>query len=121
MLNRITPAAQRAARTNLRVARKVWVARTDERAAKLAPIITALRAKGITSLKGIAAALNKRRIRTARQARLGSLVRWQPRRHDVRAKARLKVRQSAITNHDVAVMISPKEEAAECRRQAAMS
>jgi hypothetical protein len=40
--------------------------RTDERAAKLAPIIKALHAKGITSLKGIAAALNKRRIRTAR-------------------------------------------------------
>jgi hypothetical protein len=53
------PAAQRAAI-------KVIRARADERAAKLAPIIKALRAKGVTSLSGIAAALNKRRIRTPR-------------------------------------------------------
>jgi hypothetical protein len=71
--NRITPAAQRAARRNLRVARKIWIARTDERAAKLGPIIKGLQAKGITSLKGIAAALNKRRIRTARHN-----GRWHP-------------------------------------------
>jgi hypothetical protein len=69
---RITRAAQRAARTNLGVARKVWIVRT-ERAAKLAPIIKALQAKGITSLKGIAAALNKRHIRTAR-----NIGRWHP-------------------------------------------
>jgi hypothetical protein len=65
--------SQRAARTNLGVARKVWIVRTDERAAKLAPIIKALQAKGITSLKGIAAALNKRHIRTARNT-----GRWHP-------------------------------------------
>jgi hypothetical protein len=47
---RITRAAQRVARTNLSVARKVWIVRTDESAAKLAPIIKALQAKGITSL-----------------------------------------------------------------------
>jgi hypothetical protein len=58
--SRFTAASLRAARANLRVARQVWIACTDERAAKLAPIIKALRAKGITSLKGIAAALNKR-------------------------------------------------------------
>jgi hypothetical protein len=71
--NRITPATQRAARANLGVARKVWIVRADERAAKLAPIIKALQAKGITSLKGIAKALNKRRVRTARQ-----IGRWHP-------------------------------------------
>jgi hypothetical protein len=37
----------------------------DERAAKLDPIIKALRAEGITSSNGIAEALNKRRIRAA--------------------------------------------------------
>jgi hypothetical protein len=47
-------------------ARKAWIARADERAAKLAPVIKAIQAKGVTSLNGIAAALNKRRIRTAR-------------------------------------------------------
>jgi hypothetical protein len=51
---------------SLRAARKAWVARADERAEKLAPIIKALQTKGITSLSGIAAALNKRRIRTPR-------------------------------------------------------
>jgi hypothetical protein len=56
---RVIPAAQRAA---IEVVR----ARADERAAKLAPVIKALRAKGVTSLNGIAAALNKRRIRTPR-------------------------------------------------------
>jgi hypothetical protein len=50
----------------LRDARKAWIAHADERAAKLAPIIKALQAKGVTSLSGIADALNKRRIRTAR-------------------------------------------------------
>jgi hypothetical protein len=41
-------------------------ARADERAAKLAPIIEALQAEGITSLNGIAEALNERRVRTPR-------------------------------------------------------
>jgi hypothetical protein len=50
----------------LRDARKAWIVHADERAAKLAPIIKALQAKGVTSLSGIADALNKRRIRTAR-------------------------------------------------------
>ena len=68
-----TAASLRAARANFRVAREVWIACTDERAAKLAPIIKVLQAKGITSLKGLAAALNKRRIRTARH-----IGRWHP-------------------------------------------
>jgi hypothetical protein len=71
--HRISPAAQRAARENLGVARKAWIVRTDERAARLAPVIKALQAKGITSLKSIAGALNKRRVRTAR-----SIGRWHP-------------------------------------------
>jgi hypothetical protein len=45
------------------------MARADERATKLAPIIKAIQAKGIMSLNGIAAALNKRRIRTPRGVR----------------------------------------------------
>jgi hypothetical protein len=40
-------------------------ARADERAAKLAPIVKELRAAGITSFTGIAAALNARGIPTA--------------------------------------------------------
>jgi hypothetical protein len=39
-------------------------ARADERATKVAPIVKELQATGITSLNGIAAALNVRRIRT---------------------------------------------------------
>ena len=39
-------------------------ARAAERAAKLAPIIQELRAAGITSLSGMAAALNARGVRT---------------------------------------------------------
>jgi hypothetical protein len=38
----------------------------DERAAKLAPIIKSIQAKGVTSLNGIAEALNKRRVPTPR-------------------------------------------------------
>jgi hypothetical protein len=38
--------------------------RADERAASLAPFISELRAAGVTTLKGIAAALNKRGVRT---------------------------------------------------------
>jgi hypothetical protein len=52
--------------TATRRAAEARQARADERAAKLAPVIKALRAKGVTSLSGIAAALNKRRIRTPR-------------------------------------------------------
>jgi hypothetical protein len=37
----------------------------DKRAAKLAPVIKALRAKNVTSLRAIAAALNERGIPTA--------------------------------------------------------
>jgi hypothetical protein len=51
---------------SLRAARKAWIASADERAAKLSPTIKALQAKGIRSLSGIAAALNKRRILTPR-------------------------------------------------------
>jgi hypothetical protein len=56
---RAIPAAQRAAI-------KVVRARADERAAKVAPVIKALRAKGVTSLHGIAEALNERRVPTPR-------------------------------------------------------
>jgi hypothetical protein len=52
--------------TATRRAAEARTARADERARKLAPIIKAIRAEGITSLSGIAAALNKRRIRTPR-------------------------------------------------------
>jgi hypothetical protein len=56
---RIIPAAQRAA---IEVVR----ARADERAAKLAPIIKSIQAKGVTSLRAIAEALNERRVPTPR-------------------------------------------------------
>jgi hypothetical protein len=56
---RIIPAAQRAA---IEVVR----ARADERAAKPAPIIKSIRAKGVTSLRAIAEALNERRVPTPR-------------------------------------------------------
>jgi hypothetical protein len=60
--DRVHPAAQRAAcEANQALA--------DERAAKLAPIIKALQAEGITSLNGIAEALNERRVRTPRGRR----------------------------------------------------
>jgi hypothetical protein len=41
-------------------------ARADERARKLAPVIKAIQAEGITSLNGIAEALNERRVPTPR-------------------------------------------------------
>ena len=50
-----------AARHSVREARR---ARADQAIAELAPIIAGLRAAGITSLRGIAAALNERGIRT---------------------------------------------------------
>jgi hypothetical protein len=53
----ITPAAQRAG-TEARIAR------ADQKAAELAPVVAELRAAGITSLTGIAAALNKRGVCT---------------------------------------------------------
>jgi hypothetical protein len=56
---RIIPAAQRAA---IEVVR----ARADERVAKLVPIIKSIQAKGVTSLRAIAEALNERGIPTAR-------------------------------------------------------
>jgi hypothetical protein len=67
----LQPAGAKVMRKNskaaqLHDARKAWIARADERAAKLAPIIKSIQAKGVASLSGIADALNKRRIRTAR-------------------------------------------------------
>jgi hypothetical protein len=52
-----TPAA-------IRAARQARIARADESAAKLAPIVKALQATGVTSLNDIAAALNERGIPT---------------------------------------------------------
>jgi hypothetical protein len=54
-----TPAAQRAGT-------EAGVARANQIAADLAPVIAELRAAGITSKKGIARALNARSIRTPR-------------------------------------------------------
>lgn len=45
-------------------ARKARRLRADERAAKLAPVFKAIQAAGITTLNGIAEALNKRHIPT---------------------------------------------------------
>jgi hypothetical protein len=56
-VNRFTPAARRAARE----ARQT---RANERAASLVAIVSQLRAAGITSLNGIAEALNARGILT---------------------------------------------------------
>jgi hypothetical protein len=55
--HRITPAARRAGV-------EVCQARAAERAAKLAPIIDELKAAGITSLSGTAAAFNARGVLT---------------------------------------------------------
>jgi hypothetical protein len=71
--NRVHPAAQRAAC-------EANEARADERAAELAPIIKAIQAEGITSLNGIAEALNERRMPTPRGRRP-----W----HATRVRARL--------------------------------
>jgi hypothetical protein len=48
-----------------RTARAVRTARADAHAAKLAPVVTELRAGGATTLRAIAAALNARGIPTA--------------------------------------------------------
>ena len=45
-------------------ARNARTARADARAAKLAPVLEAIQAAGVTTLNGIADALNKRRIPT---------------------------------------------------------
>jgi hypothetical protein len=47
-------------------ATRARIARADERAAKLAPLIKTLQAAGVTSLTGMAAALNERRVPTSR-------------------------------------------------------
>ena len=64
--NYLTPAVRRAG-IELRQAR------ANERAAELAPIVKELQAAGVTSLKGIAAALNQRGIPTSSGHR-----RWYP-------------------------------------------
>jgi hypothetical protein len=43
---------------------EAWRQRTDQAVADLAPVIAELRASGVTSLRGIAAALNERSIPT---------------------------------------------------------
>jgi hypothetical protein len=45
-------------------ARRAYAASADARAAALAPTIAKIRASGVTSLRGIAAALNRRGIPT---------------------------------------------------------
>jgi hypothetical protein len=61
---RVIPAAPRAA---IEVVR----ARADERVAKLVPIIKSIQAKGVTSLRAIAEALNERRVPTPRAEAVG--------------------------------------------------
>jgi len=60
-------------RTNLAEAQKLGAARTAEEArrfaANVAPVIHQVQASGITSLRGVAAALNARGVRTARGGR----------------------------------------------------
>jgi hypothetical protein len=59
----------RGERLTQRIRRAGWEARmkrADARAADLAPIITELKARGVTSLRAIAAALNEREISTPR-------------------------------------------------------
>jgi hypothetical protein len=55
--NNFPPAARQAAR-------EARQARADERAAKLAPLIKTLQATGVTSLNGLAVALNARGVVT---------------------------------------------------------
>jgi hypothetical protein len=50
--------------TARRAAHKVRAARANSHAADLAPVVKALQAAGITSLNGIAAALNERHVPT---------------------------------------------------------
>jgi hypothetical protein len=52
-----TPAAQRAGS-------EARIVRANQKVAELAPVIAELRAAGVTSLSGIAAALNARGVRT---------------------------------------------------------
>jgi hypothetical protein len=54
-------------------ARRVMIARADKRSADLRPTIEALQASGVTSLRGMAAALNEAGIPTPRGKR-----RWNP-------------------------------------------
>jgi hypothetical protein len=56
----------RSNRAALHAAREARQARADERAAKLSPIVKELQTAGVTSLSGIAEALNKRRVPTPR-------------------------------------------------------
>jgi hypothetical protein len=49
-----------------RAATEARIALADDRGAKLAPVIKALPANGVTSLSGIATALNKRGVLTPR-------------------------------------------------------
>jgi hypothetical protein len=56
-INRFTPAARRAGV-------EARQARANERAADLAPIVAELQATGLTTLEGIAAALDKRGVPT---------------------------------------------------------
>ena len=60
-------------RTNLAAAQAVGAARTAEGAQRfaenVAPVIEQIRAVGVTSLRGIAAVLNERKVRTARGGR----------------------------------------------------
>jgi hypothetical protein len=51
--------------TARRAAREARQAASDERAAKLAPLVKALQAAGVTSLNGLAVALNARGVVTS--------------------------------------------------------
>jgi hypothetical protein len=91
--NRVHPAAQRAAC-------EANEARADERAAKLAPIIKALQAEGITSLNGIAEALNERRVRTPRGDAAGMRRRSAGFWRGLRCEARSRIcRMTAPSTH----------------------
>ena len=78
-------------------ARKAAIARADERALALAPIMAEIRASGITTPYAIAAALTRRGIPTARGHRFwgdgtvrGVLSRLDRERHDKPANARAR-------------------------------
>ncbi len=60
------------------IADKTRIARANRTAAELAPVITELRAAGITSLNGIAKALDERRVPTPGAAVIG----MPPKSHD---------------------------------------
>jgi hypothetical protein len=63
---RMSSRRERVKAVGWRAAAEVRTARADENARKLAPIIKAIQAQGITTLNGIAAALNGRRVPTPR-------------------------------------------------------